>query len=272
MEIQKHILSGRNVNKMVLSPNTSGEFKKGNLDTIVMHYTTGGSARPAINTLTNPRVRASAHVVIDRDGSITQLLPFNKIAWHAGKSFYKGRSGFNNYSIGIEMVNAGHLSKSGNIFRAWYGEAFNPSDVVEAIHRNHTRPKYWHVYTEEQINAARDLCALLIDEYGIKDILGHEEIAPKRKSDPGPAFPLDRFRNGLLGSTRDEDGTIELPDEGRVTASSLNIRSQPSSRGAKVANALPKGKKVHILDESNGWYKVAVEVEGWVYGKYIQYE
>ncbi len=272
MEIKNHILSGHNVNKMVTSPNHSGEFKKGNLDSIIMHYTTGATAKPAINTLTNPRVRASAHIVLDRDGSITQLIPFNKIAWHAGKSFYNGRSGYNNYSIGIELVNAGHLSKSGNIFRAWYGQAFNPSEVMEAIHRNHTSVKYWHVYTQEQIDAAKDLCQLLVSEYGISQILGHEEIAPKRKSDPGPAFPLDKFRDALLGSTRDEDGAPELPDAGRVTASSLNIRSRPKSDSTRVANALKKGQKVHILDESNGWYKVAVEVEGWVYGKYVEYE
>ncbi len=272
MEIKNHLLSGRNINKMVKSPNQSGEFKSGDLDTVIMHYTTGGSARPAINTLTNPRVKASAHVVIDRDGSITQLIPFNKIAWHAGKSFYKGRSGFNKYSIGIEMVNAGHLSKSGNIFRAWYGEAFNPSDVQEAIHRNHTKAKYWHVYTQEQLDSVRDLCGLLIDKYDITQILGHEEIAPKRKSDPGPAFPLDKFRDALFSGGRDDDGDLDLPESGRVTANSLNIRSKPKSDSTRVAKSLPKGKKVSILDEHNGWYKVAVEVEGWVYGKYVQYE
>ena len=272
MEIKNNLLTGRNVMKMKESPNHSGEFKKGNLDSIVLHFTTGGTAKPAINTLTNPKVRASAHVVIDRDGSITQLLPFNLVAWHAGRSYYQGRSGYNHYSIGIEMVNAGHLTKSGNIYRAWYGEAFNPSDVIEAIHKNHTKPQYWHVFTSEQITATRNLCLALIDTYKIKHILGHDEIAPKRKTDPGPAFPMDKFRNDLLGSSRKENEAPELPDMGRVTASSLNIRSRPKNGAAKIANALPQGTKVHILDKSGGWYKVAVEVKGWVYGKYIQYD
>ncbi|MBN2892269.1 MAG: N-acetylmuramoyl-L-alanine amidase [Bacteroidales bacterium] len=268
MEIKNHILSGSNVNKMVPSPNHSGEYANGDLDTVIMHYT-AGPYKTSLRTLINPKVRASAHVIIDRDGTITQLIPFNLMAWHAGNSYYKGRTGFNKYSIGIEMVNSGYLTKSGNIYRAWYGEAFNPSDVIEAIHRNSSSPQFWHVYTPEQIDSAYDLVQALIDEYGIKFILGHEEIAPKRKMDPGPAFPLDKFRERLLGTSRDQDGTTELPDTGRIIASSLNIRSQPNSNAAKIAEPLTKGKKVVILDEHNGWYKVSVSVVGWVFGKYV---
>ena len=268
MEIKNHLLSGSKVNKMVPSPNHSGEFKSGDLDTVIMHYT-AGPYKTSLKTLVNPKVRASAHVIIDRDGSITQLIPFNIIAWHAGSSYYKGRTGFNKYSIGVEMVNSGYLKKSGNIYRAWYGEAFNPSEVIEAIHRNQSTPKFWHVYTPEQIDAAYNLVQLLIDTYGIKFILGHEEIAPKRKTDPGPAFPLDKFRERLLGTQRDQDGPEELPDTGRIIASSLNIRSRPTGSAPKVAQPLVKGKKVMILDEHNGWYKVSVSVVGWVFGKYV---
>jgi len=269
MEIKNHILSGSNVLKMVESPNHSGEFAKGDLDTVIMHYT-AGPYKTSLRTLINPRVRASAHVIIDRDGSITQLVPFNLQAWHAGNSYYNGRSGFNKYSLGIEMVNSGYLTKSGNIYRAWYGDAFNPSEVIEAIERNQTTPKYWHVYTPEQIDSAYELVQLFIDTYGIKFILGHEEIAPKRKTDPGPAFPLDKFRDRLLGTKRDADGAEQLPDSGRIIANSLNIRSRPTSNGTVVAKPLVKGTKVVILDEQNGWYKVSVGVTGWVFGKYVE--
>jgi len=272
MEIKNHLLSGSNVNKMIESPNVSGEFEEGNLDTIIIHYT-AGPAEASINTLTNPKVKASAHVVIDRDGSITQLVPFNKIAWHAGKSSYDGRVGFNKYSIGIEIVNAGPLTKSGNVYRSWYGEAFNPSDVIEAIHRNQTTAKYWHIYTTEQITAVTELCTELIEAYSIKHIYGHEEIAPTRKTDPGPAFPLDKLRTQLLGeSSRDDDTDEDLPDTGRVTATSLNIRSLPNSNADLVAKPLVKDTKVSIISEKEGWYKVKIEVEGWVSAKYIEYE
>lgn len=268
MEIKDHFIHGENVKKFFKSPNHSGEFEKGLPDTIVIHYT-AGPFKPAFYTLTNPRVRASAHLIIDRDGSITQLVPFNTIAWHAGKSSYGNRVGLNSFSIGIEIVNSGPLTKSGNVYRSWFGSAFNPSDVIEATHRNETRPRFWHTYTEEQILAVQEICQLLIDIYNVKFILGHEEIAPLRKQDPGPAFPLDRLRNKLLTESRNANDAAELPELGRVSANILNIRATPTSDGAKVAMPLGKGVKVKILDESNGWYKVSTEIEGWVFGKYI---
>jgi len=268
MEIKDHFLEGENVKQFVKSPNISGEFAKGLPDTIVMHYT-AGPFKPALNTLTNPRVRASAHVILDRDGSITQLVPFNIEAWHAGKSSYGSRDGMNQYSIGIEMVNSGPLTKSGNVYRSWFGSAFNPSDVIEATHRNETQPRFWHTYTEEQIQTAYELCQVIMDNYGIKFILGHEEIAPMRKQDPGPAFPLDRLRNKLLNEERNVNTAADIPDLGRVNSSVLNIRATPANDGLKVAMPLQKGAKVKILKKEGEWYKVTTEIEGWVFAKYI---
>ncbi len=271
MKIDKHILTGDNVKKAVWSKNHSGDFGTSLPDTVIIHYT-AGPYKPSLNTLTNPRVKASAHLIVDRDGSVTQLVALNKIAWHAGKSSYKGRIGLNKYSLGIEIVNSGPLKKSGNSFRAWFGAAYNPNDVMEAIHRNQSVSKYWHIYTEEQIQTVTELCRIFIEEYGVKHILGHEEIAPTRKTDPGPAFPLDRLRRQLLTGNRDADGSDELPENGRVVASKLNIRDTPNQSGAKVAMALRKGAKVKIIDSANGWYKVSTEVEGWVFGKFIEQE
>jgi len=269
LQIKDYLVSGDNVRKMVSCTKTSGEFESKYPDTIVIHYT-AGPYQSSLNTLVNPKVKASAHVLIDRDGSITQLIPFNEIAWHAGESSYGGRSGYNKYSIGIEIVNSGPLTKSGNVYRSWFGAAYNPSDVVEAIHRNQSTPKYWHVYTAEQIETVRTLCAELIEAYpNIKQILGHEEIAPSRKIDPGPAFPLDKLREQLLGADRKSDGAAETPDTGRVVSQSLNIRNTPESEGMLVAQPLPKGTLVSIVDERNGWYKVRTTVEGWVFGKYL---
>ena len=267
MEIKDHLLKGNGV-KLIKSPNHSGVFKPGNLDTLVLHFTAGPSVKSAVNTLTNPRVKASAHIVVGRDGSITQLVPFNVISWHAGRSSYKGRVGFNNYSIGIEIDNAGVLTPSGDVYRAWFGRTYEKSDVIKAVHRNQRDAKYWHAYTQEQIEATRDLCELLIDTYNIKNILGHEEIAPQRKTDPGPAFPLDRFRDGLLKSSRDEEDDDD-EQEMRVSVNKLNIRSTPVGGALKVALPLVKGQKVTVLDRANGWAKVRTEIEGWVAEKYL---
>ena len=271
MEIKNHFLSGENVKKFIKSPNHSGEFQSGLPDTIIVHYT-AGPAKPSINTLTNPRAKASAHIVVDRDGSITQLVPFNVIAWHAGRSTYGGRTGFNKYSIGIEIVNSGPLTKSGNVYRSWFGASYNPSDVIEAVHRNQTRSKFWHTYTQEQIETVTELCQLLVENYDMKMILGHEEIAPKRKSDPGPAFPLDRLRDRLLNADRNADDADEEPTNGRVIANSLNIRSTPTTGAKKVALPLKKGTKVKIMDKSKDWYFVKTEIEGWVAARYIDEE
>lgn len=269
LQIKDNLVTGDNVRKMVNCTKTSGEFDKNKLDTIVIHYT-AGPYQSSLNTLVNPKVKASAHVLIDRDGSITQLIPFNEIAWHAGESSYGGRTGYNKYSIGIEIVNSGPLTKSGNVYRSWFGAAYNPSDVMEGIHRNQSTPKYWHVYTAEQIETVRQLCQELIEAYpNIKQILGHEEIAPSRKTDPGPAFPLDKLREQLLGSDRKIDAGDETPECGRVASKSLNIRNTPESNGQLVAQPLSKGTMLSIVEEKNGWFKVRTTVEGWVFGKYV---
>jgi len=269
MEIKDDLLKGAGV-EFKKSPNHSGEYKAGQLDTVIIHYTASPSAKSAIRTLTNPRVKASAHIVIARDGTITQLVPFNIVAWHAGRSSLGGRTGFNKYSIGIEMDNAGYLSKSGNVYRSVYGSTYAPEDVVEAVHRNQTKTKYWLAYTEAQIERAFELVQLLIEKYGIKHIYGHEEIAPKRKTDPGPAFPLDRMRQKLLHEDRNSDEAETLPEAGRVSVKKLNIRNNPDTGSGRVARALKSGAKVTILDEKDGWYKVRTEIEGWVSAKYIE--
>ena len=71
---------------------TSGSFGQGLPDTIIIHYTAGPSVSSAVNTFKDPSVKASAHVVIDHDGTITQLIPFNKIGWHAGESSWHDRN------------------------------------------------------------------------------------------------------------------------------------------------------------------------------------
>src|SRR5437868_7138213 len=98
MEIVNNLLQGTNV-RFIQTPNTSGAFSNGLPDTIIIHYTAGSSAESSVKTLTTPSAKASAHMVIGRDGSITQLAPFNIVTWHAGESAYGTRSGFNKYAI-----------------------------------------------------------------------------------------------------------------------------------------------------------------------------
>jgi len=280
MNINNHRLEGEGVT-FHESPNHSGTFVFPLPDTIVMHYTGGGSLDGSVQWLCNPEAKASAHIVIGRDGSIVQLVPFNVIAWHAGKSTWKGRNGLNNYSIGIEMDNAGVLTKGARDYVASFGRSIPANEAVQATHRNESIPRYWHCYTEVQVNKARELCALLIHVYGIREIVGHEEIAPGRKTDPGPAFPLDKFRSTLLLDPRNGNGPHDPgatvtdqpadPVHARVIAQDgLNIREGAGPQYKTVAGPLPQGQSVIVLAQQGEWSKVRTSIEGWVNSRYLK--
>ena len=139
---------------------------------------------------------------------MTQLLPFHIVGWHAGRSQWGERTSLNQYSIGIEIDNAGQLSERDGRYESWFGQTYPASEVVRGTHRNQSLPGahpqirqpvcFWHRYAEVQFEVVETICAALIAAYGIYHILGHEEIAPNRKVDPGPAFPLDEMRARLL--------------------------------------------------------------------------
>lgn len=270
MKITTHKLSANDATLDVVNKQ-SGTFPEGLPDTIVLHYTAGPSLSSAVNTFKDPDVKACAHILIDRAGNITQMIPFNKISWHAGESSWLDRNGINKFSIGIEIVNAGRLEKSGNTWRSWFGKSFSEDEVVFAKHRNEDHKSWWHLYTEEQISASYELCNQLMKTYKIRYILGHEEISPGRKSDPGPAFPLDKLRERLLHSDRsDRDDSTNTGEKGVVTASALNIRSGPSPSHETIAKPLSRNTEVQVLKEQNGWYNVAVPITGWVSKSYIR--
>ena len=265
------------------SPNHGGIFAEGLPDAIVVHFTGGASAESSVGWLTNSAAKASAHVVIGRDGGIVQLVPFNVIAWHAGRSSYGGRSGYNRFSIGIELDNPGRLRRTeGGRFISHFNRFYEPDDVLSAVHRNESVLSYWLTYTEAQLDSCFGLCSALCATYPIREILGHEEIAPSRKDDPGPAFPLERFRQRLIARDRHEDGAIEAaqntcvqaqPGLGRVVASRLNFRSAPGISAALAAPPLPRHTLVTLLSERDGWYQVRVDgVIGWLKAEYVRAE
>jgi len=266
----KHFLEGSNVDYIDCSKNNR-KFDRGMPDTIVLHYTAGRDGKSSAQYLAKDNVKASAHIVIDRDGKIYQLVPFDTIAWHAGRSSWKNRSGFNKYSIGIEIDNAGLLTKSGNNYVAWFGKKYDPDQVMEAVHRNESQSKFWHLYEESQIDMVETVCELLMQHYtGIQNILGHEEIAPGRKLDPGPAFPLDQLRKRLMND-RDEEKPLLTEQTGEVGVEFLNIREMPSGRAPLVSSPLPRGTQLKIREEHGGWYRVETQIEGWVSADYIDF-
>jgi N-acetylmuramoyl-L-alanine amidase len=239
---------------------------------LVMHYTAGRGADESVSWLCNPASRASAHLVIGRDGTITQLVPFDRVSWHAGVSQWDGIKGLNQHSIGIELDNAGRLTRQGGRWRAWFGTEYPDEQVMEATHKHETAAAGWHIYTPEQIESALAISTLLMAKYDLKDVVGHEDISPGRKSDPGPAFPLESFRARLLGRAQDQAELLE-------TTTAVNIREGPGTAFAKLpASPLPAGTRVELVRDSQGWRLVDLvdevggdaDVQGWVRADYLR--
>ncbi|WP_313952019.1 N-acetylmuramoyl-L-alanine amidase [Accumulibacter sp.] len=265
LRIENHKLVGDQVSHRD-TPNCGGIMAPSYL---IMHYTAGRSVDSSVQSLCTrkPQGNASAHVVLGRDGQIVQLAPFNVVTWHAGVSQWAGLVGLNSHSIGIEMDNAGLLRRVGSQYQAWFAKVYPDEEVMLAAHRNGGPVSPWHAYTEVQIARAMELADLLVDHYGLQDVLGHEDIAPGRKTDPGPAFPLAAVRSRVLGREQDE------PQHYVVIASSLNIRQGPDASSERVTTALKKGTELLLLEARDRWSLVEVvadpEVEGWVSNAYI---
>lgn len=250
------------------SPNRGGALDHRYL---IMHYTAGSSAQGAIASLTDPAAKASAHLVIARDGSVTQLVPFDRVAWHAGRSRWHGLVGLNQYSLGIELDNAGVLEPDDGAWRAWFGRSYPPEEVVEAVHKHEDRLLGWHRYPAEQIEAALAVSRLLVERYGLLDVIGHDDVAPGRKRDPGPAFPMESFRAAVMGR-RDDD--LELFE----TVAYLNMREGPGTQFAKLEiSPLAPGTRLQLQWRQSSWCFVELldgtgnpTDSGWVHGDYIR--
>ena len=255
--------------KYVRSPNVGGELRA---KFLIVHFTAGSSAESSVAWLSNPGASASAHLVIGRDGSITQLVPFNRVACHAGTSEWHGLRGMNQHSIGIELDNAGRLERQGERWRSWFGTVYADEDVMVARHPNLAEVCGWHVYTEAQLLATFKVCQTIIEKYALLGIAGHDEISPGRKFDPGPAFPLDSFRARLLGRAGDAP-----PRD--VTTAVLNIRSGPGIGFDRLPEGpLAAGVAVEVMEHQGLWRLVSVTdtasgsgpVEGWVHSHYLR--
>ena len=143
---------------------------------IVLHYTGMQDGPSALARLRDPEAKVSAHYLIEEDGTVCRLVAEEMRAWHAGRSHWRGITDINSASVGIEIVNPGH---------EW---GYRP-------------------FTEEQIDALIPLVAAIKDRHGITrgNIVGHSDIAPARKRDPGELFPwyrLAKLRLALPRPTR----------------------------------------------------------------------
>lgn len=176
------------------SPNVGGRMQP---IAIVVHDTAGPSAISAINTFKTIASKVSAHFVVDLDGTITQMVDCDLVAWHAGKSVLDGRSGCNSFTVGVEIVNPGKLNDKGC---AWFHKSGQPGyPKTEARRTPEHGNGYWLPYSGAQIKSVTELCQALVKAYPtIKQIVPHWYISPRRKIDTNPLFPLEALRDSVF--------------------------------------------------------------------------
>ncbi len=182
---------------------------------ILIHHTAGGHASGSIHWLTKKDDSfLSAHLVIARDGTITQTLPFNLRGSHAGVSVWRGKKWCNSFSIGIEIANWGFLRElpDGRL-AAWprsRDHIVPKANAMEATHKYGKPTGWWETYPDVQVKAVARVCHLLMNEYpSLVDAVGHDDVSPGRKLDPGPAWPWARFKALVAGKLEDEADAVE---------------------------------------------------------------
>jgi len=154
-------------------PSPNWNERKLPISMVVLHYTGMKTAQEALDRLCDPAAEVSAHYLIDEDGAVIRLVPEDKRAWHAGRSYWRGITDVNSASIGIEIVNPGHE----------FG---------------------YRPFTEAQMEALIPLLAGIMGRHNIApaNVVGHSDIAPARKSDPGELFEWETLaRYGLAMPT-----------------------------------------------------------------------
>jgi N-acetylmuramoyl-L-alanine amidase len=157
--------------KIVQRPSPNHDERGGaGVDMLVLHYTGMKTAQAALDRLCDPAAKVSAHYAVDEDGTVYALVPEARRAWHAGVSFWAGVSNVNARSIGIELVNPGHE----------FG---------------------YRPFPEAQIAALITLCQGILSRHPVPAtrVLGHSDVAPTRKEDPGELFPWKRLAEEGIG-------------------------------------------------------------------------
>ena len=150
--------------RIVEAPSPNFDARTAPPEILVLHYTGMPSGEAALARLRDPEAKVSSHYLVEEDGRIFRLVAEERRAWHAGVSFWKGARNLNGVSIGVEIVNPGHE----------FG---------------------YRAFPDAQVAAVIELVADIRTRWTIDDsrIVGHSDVAPERKDDPGELFPWKRL-------------------------------------------------------------------------------
>lgn len=226
---------------------------------IIIHFTTGLKMESTISHFKNGNSGVSTHLLIGRDGRVVQFLPFDRIAHHCGDSYWEGDHSINQYSIGIELDNAGCVDYRGNdkwairkieipaerIQRAWHWKMFKqPLD------------KGWEKYPQEQIDMALKIVKALKDKYpAMKEILGHDDVNFKNRDDPGPLFPLKDFRKEIFGREEPECKLYTFDKETTDIYKNINGNKPTIGNHGVKREILAANSTVEVVKDKDGMTK-----------------
>jgi N-acetylmuramoyl-L-alanine amidase len=194
------------------SPNFDDRLPNTPVDILLMHYTGMETGAGAVARLTDPEARVSAHYTVDEDGTIYAHVPEGKRAWHAGLSYWAGARDINARSIGIEIVNPGH----------------------EFGYRS---------FPDAQIAAVIALSLDILSRHAVppERVIGHSDVAPARKTDPGELFPWRKLAlNGVGLWPENCQGRLDIPFTDGLRAFGYGVAPDMDVKDAIVIEAFQR--------------------------------
>jgi N-acetylmuramoyl-L-alanine amidase len=204
------------------SPNVEPRREGRRPDMLILHYTGMDSADAALDWLTREESKVSCHYLIDANGVVTQLVPEDMRAWHAGQSLWAGETDLNSCSIGIEIHNPGH--------------DFDYPD-----------------FPDVQMQAVEALCVDILKRNPIPPdrVLAHSDVAPVRKRDPGEKFDWRRLAQAGVGLAVEpmppgDDLALSLGDEGEQVAA-LQLALQDFGYGVEPTGTYGRGLEQVVI-------------------------
>jgi len=181
---------------VIEAPSPNYDSRRAPPDAVILHFTGMQTGQAALERMCDPAAKVAAHYMVEEDGRVFRLVPEERRAWHAGQSYWRGERDLNAASIGIEIVNPGH---------EW---GYRP-------------------FPDDQIEAVIGLLDAIRGRWSIPNarILGHSDVAPARKTDPGELFPWKRLAEAGHGLWYE-------PEPERIAA--LGAPLGPGDEGAGV--------------------------------------
>ena len=191
------------------SPNVNDRPSGTIVDMVILHYTGMKTGAAALDRLCDPDARVSAHYLVEEDGTIWQMVEDDRRAWHAGVSYWSGARDINDRSIGVEIVNPGHE----------FG---------------------YRAFPDAQMSAVEELLAQTLERHRVSPtrVVGHSDIAPTRKQDPGELFDWKRLADKGLSVWPETPGRAIEPANARRYLSEIGY--DPEAPLADVVSAFQR--------------------------------